>query len=96
MYEQGYIEGMCRNAILRHDCARNRKIRRMIKISVVTIFIWFFVATAILWFAVLMQDMAYAERGYYALGGELIAVFVFAAVLIYIADRFSVWVVSRL
>ena len=96
MYEQRYIEGLCRNAILRHDCARNRRINKMIKVTLFTILIWFFVAMAILWFAVLMQDMAYAERGYYALGGELIAVFVFAAILIYLADRFSAWVVSRL
>ena len=96
MYEQRYIEGMCRNAILRYKCARNRKIRRMLKITVFTISVWFFVAIAILWFAVLMQDLAYVERGYYALGGELIVVLAYSVVLIYIADRFSAWVVSHL
>ena len=83
MYEQRYIEGMCRNAILRYKCARNRKIRRMLKITVFTISVWFFVAIAILWFAVLMQDLAYVERGYYALGGELIVVLAYSVVLIY-------------
>lgn len=96
MYEQRYIESMCRNAVRRHECARNRKISRLIKITVFTILLWITVVAAIIWFTVLMQDLAYAERGYYAIGGEWPAVMVFAVVLIYLADRFSAWVVNRL
>lgn len=91
-----YIEGICRNTVLRHDCARNRRISRMIKMTVATMAIWMFVVVAIIRFTVFMQDLAYAERGYYAIGGEWPAVLLFAVVLIYLADRFTGWVVSKL
>ena len=95
MYENRYIEGMCRNTVLRHDCERNRRISRMIKVVMFTTVLWICVLAAIIWFTVLMQDLAYAERGYYAVGGEWPLVLVFAAVLIYLADRISAYVVGR-
>lgn len=94
--DERYIESMCRSAVLRHDCARNRRISRMIKITLFTVVLWVCVVAVIMGFTVWMQDLAYAERGYYAIGGEWPVVLLFAAVLVYLADRFSAWVVSRL
>ena len=94
--DERYIESMCRSAVLRHDCARNRRISRMIKMTVFTALLWITVLAVIMRFTVFMQDLAYAERGYYAIGGEWPAVLLFAVVLVYLADRFSAWVVSRL
>ena len=68
----------------------------MIKITVFTALLWITVLAVIMRFAVFMQDLAYMERGYYAIGGEWPAVLLFAVVLVYLADRFSAWVVSRL
>ena len=96
MYGDRYIEGMCRNAVLRHDCERTRRTGRMLKLVFFTAVLWTSVLASILSFAVWMQDLAYAERGYYAVGGEMLVILAFVAVVLYVADRISAWVVSRL
>lgn len=96
MYSDRYLEGLCKNAVLRHDCARNRMIRRTIKLVLSMSILWTAVLGSIIWFTVFIQDIAYAERGYYAVGGEWPVVLIFTIVLIYIADRISAWVVRYL
>lgn len=96
MYSDRYLEGLCKNAVLRHDCARNRMIRRTIKLVLLMSILWLAVLGSILWFMVFMQDIAYAERGYYAVGGEWLLMLIFTTVIIYIADRVSAWVVRHL
>lgn len=96
MYHDRYLEGLCKNAVLRHDCARNRRICRTIKLVLSMSILWTVVLGSIIWFTVFMQDIAYVERGYYAVGGEWPVVLIFTIVLIYIAGRVSARVVRHL